>query len=204
MRIVIDPGHGGRDPGATVGGKSEAVIVLPYAFALASELTTRGHTVGFTRTANVDLAPEATWPSPGKARDLTRRAGLANRHPRADVFLSLHCNAAAASAANGAWVIYDDGTRTGDELALEVFRELAKIGGIVDRDAAIEVYPDRSPWVGGRELYVISETEMPAILIELGFMTNGDDLRQLEQTETKCAVARAIADGVETWNRTLR
>ena len=202
MKVAIDPGHGGRDPGATVGDKTEAVVVLPYAFALASELTKRGHTVVFTRTANEDLAPEATWPTPGKARDLVRRVGIANRPPRADVFVSLHCNAAAANAANGAWVIYDDGTKTGDELAHAVFAELAKIGGIADRDAALEVYPDRSPWVGGRELHVISETDMPAILVELGFMTNAEDLAQLEASETRCAVARAIADGLDSWRKT--
>lgn len=198
MRILIDPGHGGRDPGATVHDVTEAEVVLPYAFALGAALVGRGHAVRFTRMEDVDLAPEAAWPSPGKARDMSRRVTQADQW-KAEVFISIHANAAAAQAANGAWVIYDDNTKTGDELARAVFAAMAKVPGIPDADATAEVFPDKSAWVGNRELYVISETACPAILVELGFLTNPDDLKQLQQWHTVTAVAHAIASGLDTW-----
>lgn len=198
LHVVVDPGHGGRDQGAVVGTAREAEIVLPFAFALGAELFEAGHHARFTRMRNIDLGPrdDPKW----KSKDLRARCMFANGWP-ADVFLSLHCNASSSHLANGAWVLHDDDTVRGIPLARCIFRELAKIPGIPDSDPAEEVYPDNSPWTGGREIYVLGGTTMPAALIELGFLTNAMDLEQLQQSETKLQVAKAIVRGLDAWER---
>ena len=188
--ICIDPGHGGRDPGAVAAdGTTEAEVVLQVGKALRDVLKARRHRVVMTRD-------DDTYPS------LSARAELANREG-VDCFISIHANAASSSMANGAWVIHDDKTtkETGVALATEIFRAMVKIPGIGDADAAEEVYADATPWVGGRQLAVVSRTRMPAALVELGFMTNEDDLDDLKRPETRNRLAMAIADGIEAWLR---
>lgn len=198
LNVVVDPGHGGRDQGAVVGTAREAEIVLPFAFALGAELFERGHHARFTRMRNVDLSAydDPDW----KKNDLRARCRFANAWP-ADVFVSLHCNANASHLANGAWVLHDDNTVRGIPLARAIFHEMAKIPGIADSDPAEEVYPDDSPWTGGRDIWVLGGTNMPAVLVELGFLTNTMDLEQLLKSETKLQVARAIVRGLDAWER---
>lgn len=202
MKVVIDPGHGGRDQGAVVGAIREAEVVLPFCFAAGAEIVGRGHEVRFTRMTNTDLAPgiERGW----KTRDLRTRTQIANEW-EADAFLSFHCNASASHLAEGAWVLHDDNTsvRGGITLAREIFRALSLLPGIADSDSAEEVYPDDSGWTGGRDIYILGATRMPAVLIELGFLTNVDDKTQLILSDTKIEVARAVANGLEAWRSQL-
>lgn len=188
-RICVDAGHGGHDPGAVAGAHREKDLALAYALELENELLRRGHQIRSTRTTDVFVP-------------LAMRAQHANAF-EADCFVSLHANAADSKLANGAWVIHDDaaGPAGGVALARHVFAELAKVQGVVDADATVEVFPDASPQVGGRQLAVLSQTRMPAILVELGFMTNEEDLRALEAPATLRAVVLAIADGIEAWLR---
>lgn len=186
MTVTVDPGHGGTDPGAhTAAGLTEAAIVLPYAQDLVAELRRRGHSAGITRTDDTFV-------------QLADRARLANA-VRADAFVSLHANAASAEAANGAWVIFTKGSAEAERLARAVFDTLAVLPGVPDADPAAEVYPDESPEVGGRRLAVLRQTDMPAILVEMGFLTNAGDAGQLVQPNMRAAIVRAIADGLERW-----
>lgn len=191
MRVIVDPGHGGRDAGATVpapgGTVLEKDLVMPYSRRLAQVLRGRGHEVRMTRDGD-------TYPS------LQDRVRQANTWP-ADVFISMHANASSRAAANGMWVLHDDDSQphSGPALARAVFRAMARVPGLADADAEEEVYPDRTGWTGGRELYVLGATRMPAVLVELGFMTNPDDLAHLLAPDTAQEVALAIADGLEAW-----
>lgn len=199
MKIVLDPGHGGRDPGAVAGGVREADLALAYARTLSRELARRGHVVALTRNTDVDLAPGVTpWQPKGKSVDLNRRCATANAF-NADAFVSLHANAAGTAKANGAWVLHAQGSKRGKALAIATFRELAKLQGVVDADAEAEVFPDQSPQVAGRRLAVLNGTNMPAILVELGFLTNPQDVTQLSDLATAERVCAAIANGLESW-----
>lgn len=183
--VCVDPGHGGNDPGAVgAQGETEKALVLAYGLELRTALARRGVKVVMTREADVFIP-------------LGSRADISN-NARADAFVSVHANAAASKLANGAWVIHDDMTtqQAGVNLANKVFTRMAAVPEIMDADVAREVFPDRSPWVGGRNLAVVSQTACPAILVELGFMTNEDDLRQLEKPDQRARVVEAIAEGV--------
>ena len=94
MKICIDPGHSGPiEPGACAGGVTEADINLQVAKIAARILMSRGHEVKLTREKDIDND------------DLLWRAEVAWQF-RADIFISLHCNAAASPAAHGTEVLY--------------------------------------------------------------------------------------------------
>lgn len=197
-RVCIDPGHGGRDPGASTAGVNEKDVVLRYSLELASILEERGHETLLTRDADVDLAPDEEDWGRGKGIDLRARSKLANEWA-ADCFVSIHANASSSDRADGAWVIHDDQSTRGPDLARSVFRELATVPGVPDDDRDEEVFADGTAWVGHRQLSVLGRTRMPAILVELGFLTNADDLAQLQDPEQQTLICRAIARGVERW-----
>jgi N-acetylmuramoyl-L-alanine amidase len=199
--IVIDPGHGGRDNGAVANGVKEKDITLTYSVALQADLLRRGHEVYLTRAHDKDLSTNRDWRK-GKGEDLLARSNLANRVD-ADCFISIHANAGASTASNGAWVLYSKGSANGQRLAAAIFKELAKIQGIADADPEAEVYSDDSGWTGGRTLSVLRRTRMPAALVELGFLTNPGDTAQLMSEATRKPVVVAIANGIESWLKTI-
>lgn len=87
MKICLDPGHGGKDPGAVNGGFKEKDIVLNIALKLAEILRSNGIEVFLTRDGDI-------------YDNVNEKAGKANRS-NADLFISLHCNSAASVSANG-------------------------------------------------------------------------------------------------------
>ena len=103
-KLVVDPGHGGRDPGAQQSGFKEKDIVLAYSLLLVTQLSKRGHVVNLTRSTDVDLAPEITDWRKGKREDMQRRCDLSNSL-KADAFISIHANAGPFTSSNGAWVL---------------------------------------------------------------------------------------------------
>lgn len=189
--VCVDPGHGGHDSGAVdaSGRIQEKGVVLDYAQALKEDLEAMGFRVMLTRTDDTFIP-------------LSTRVALANE-AKALCFVSVHANAGGSELANGAWVIHDDKTRDpeGKALAVSIFRELANIPGMADKDPEAEVYADGTPWVGSRQLTVVSKTIMPAVLVELGFLTNEEDLSQLLNPLTRVMVSQGIAQGVLGWVR---
>ena len=160
--ICLDPGHGGTDPGAVAGGVREADVALDYALAVGAELERAGLAVLYTRTTDRTL-------------DLAARARAAN-DTGAAVFVSLHCNASANASAEGVQVFHCRGSARGEALARRVFDRIAAVES-PGRSAG--VFPDESPACGHRRLYVLRATRMPAILIELGFLTSPSDRARL-------------------------
>lgn len=204
MKIFVDPGHGGRDPGTVApDGTRECDVALMYGRAFRSLAEGRGHEVEMSRETDTDLAPPSmAWSAPpgqrsGKSVDLAGRSQLSNQF-RPDVFVSFHANAALSPKANGAWVIFDDESRGGPKFAKAVFARLEALPGIADADAEDEVFPDDSPATGGRDLAVLGRaTRAPAILVELGFLSNPGDLAQLTAKQTVLAVCLAVVQGLE-------
>lgn len=175
--VVIDPGHGGDDPGAMNGARREDEDV----FELAMDLTTYLPDVAIVVTRRR-----------GQTLSLSDRAKFANIYdPNTTVFVSLHRNASNNKKARGMWIIYDDATTTekGIELARCVQEELREQEFLCD-----VVVPDGTPYVDGRQLTVLSKTKCPAILIEAGFITNEAD--NLEFDTDAEAMPKAIAAGI--------
>jgi N-acetylmuramoyl-L-alanine amidase len=188
--VCVDAGHGGHDSGAvSAAGVTEKALALVYAQDLRATLVGAGHRVVMTRDKD-EFIP------------LAGRSAFSNEH-RAECFISVHLNAADSKLANGAWVIHDDnsgsGPGSGKALATAIFRRMRDVPGVADADAAEEVFPDDSPPVGNRDLAVLGGTRAPAVLVELGFLTNEEDFGALSTSGVRMAVVRAIAAGVQDW-----
>lgn len=175
--IVIDPGHGGRDPGA-VGRDNiyEKDIVIDISLQVANLLEAQGMTVVMTRNQDV-------------AVDLEPRVQTAERY-NADVFVSIHANAINLSRpdVNGSETYYYRSNQ-GFALANSIHQRLINDVGMNDR--------------GVREarFYVIRRTSMPAALVEVGFVTGDVDAPLLQTPSVRTAMAEAIATGILNYVR---
>jgi N-acetylmuramoyl-L-alanine amidase len=172
--IVIDAGHGGSDGGAIAGGVREKHLALIYALSLGGELCRLGVPVLYTRT-------DDTYPS------LSERAALANER-NARAFISVHFNASDNTTASGIWLLHAMGAPGGTGLAHTVQRTL---GGAV--------HPDASGWTGNRRLAVLRQTQMPAVLIEYGFLTNPGERTLLQSVEYMRALVEKTAAALRGW-----
>lgn len=169
-KIVLDAGHGGADPGAVgPGGTKEKDVALAVARYLQQELTP---------IAKVYLTREVD-----EYRYLWQRSALANSIG-ADYFISIHCNAATDRTAKGTeTLIYGLGGEA-EKLAHKV--QVKVVSTLGTRDRGIKIRPG---------LHVLARTRMPAILLELAFISNPLEERMLADPVVQQRVARAIAEG---------
>ena len=185
MRIVIDPGHAGRniDPGAVNGttGLQEADVALMISRLVENYLFNVGYEVKLTRT---EWEQEET-------DDLSYRTALANDWG-ADIFISLHCNSAENPSAEGYEVWTSPGDTLGDTLATCLYRQIA--AEFPDRAGRTD-YSDGDPDKESR-FYVLVHTDAPACLVEMAFISNEEEAALLADAAWQDRYARAIARGV--------
>ena len=171
--VVLDPGHGGPDPGAIgIGGIRETDVVLDVAKSVEKLLIEKGIKVKLTRKNEVDL-------------DLPPRVSIANR-TNADIFVSIHANASRGKRRdiNGLETFYYSGWK-GRLLAKKIQKQILKVS---------PGSPDRGVRQG--RFFVIKNTRMPAVLVEIGFLTGKLDARRLEKNIHRKRIAYAIAKGI--------
>lgn len=182
--IVVDPGHGGVDPGVT--GKSgvlEKNINLAVAGKLASYLGQAGAMVLMTREADVDLSdPGTTGLLAQKRQDLERRVALANEN-RADLYLSIHVNSYPFPDRCGARTFVQSGAAGALEAARLIQAELARVVKNTGLDA------------GEVDYYITRNTLMPAVIVDVGFLSNEREEKLLQDPAYQSAVARAVYAG---------
>ena len=173
MKICIDPGHSGKiEPGACAGGVTEAAINLEVAKITGRMLEKYGHKVLLTRTVDVDN----NW--------LTWRCEAAWAFD-ADIFVSIHCNASEDESASGTEVFYFPGSETGHALACCIQAELVALCHTVDRKVKTN-----DEWT------VLLETAMPAVLVELAFLTNEAERARLNSDMGKRQFAEGLVRGI--------
>ncbi len=175
FKVVIDPGHGGPDPGAVgIGGLRETDVVLDVCLQIARLLQARGVQVLMTRTSEVDV-------------DLPPRVALANSSG-ADLFVSVHANALSMARpdVNGIETFFFEGAGSPS-------RRLA--AALQEQMVAISPgSPDRGVRTG--RFFVIRRTVMPSALVEMGFVTGELDSRRLADASFRRRMALALAAGV--------
>ena len=175
MKICIDAGHGGDDPGAI--GRNpfrleEKEFNLNLALILEGELETRGHWVVMTRRRDRTLS-------------LPARANFSNRL-EAEFFISIHANAADSPAAEGMEVFYFPGSDSGRNASTLVLNSM------------IEMFPDhRDRGIKSANFAVLRLTDMPAILVESEFLTNPNQLQFLADETNQRNLVVAIANGID-------
>jgi N-acetylmuramoyl-L-alanine amidase len=198
--IVLDPGHGGSDSGHQTGALQEKRFTLLLAQQLRAKLRAAGYRVVMTRQRDVFL-------------ELPERTALANRE-KADLFVSLHFNAASDSAIRGAEVFcltpngaasthaprtevlretlpgHQDGARS-LVLAYQVQKALIERAGLADRG------------VKHARFAVLRDLTMPGILVEAGFLSAPEEARKIADAKFREQLAEAIVAGIEQYRRLL-
>jgi N-acetylmuramoyl-L-alanine amidase len=182
--IVIDPGHGGKDPGACGASCNEKTCVLAVGLALDIELRTRGFKTVLTRKDDTFV-------------ELAGRVAISNAN-RGDLFVSLHANAAAAAKANGTETIYASQVLSNRSSSVVPHsKALAeRVQHVFSRNIPS---PDRGAKENVRNLHVLRNAKVPAVLVEMGFVTNPDEGKLLAANWYQKKLARLIAQAVDEW-----
>lgn len=186
--VMLDPGHGGYDPGAiTNQGVYEKSINLQIAQKVKEMLGPSGIGVFLTREEDIDYVPDGVKGKTTKKQiDLNRRIEMA-KEVNADLFVSLHVNATATGQDSGAETFYHYKSESGERLAELVQQELIKIPGMNRRI------------VKPGDFYIIKNTSMPAVIVEVGYLSSFKEQKKLQQSWYQEQLARAIAKGIANY-----
>lgn len=179
MKIYIDQGHNPQNPnaGAEGNGLREQDIVFRIGISLADLLENAGYEVRLSRpTAGTQLGTSVNT-------SLASRVTDANSW-RADYFISLHCNASVYTSATGSEAFAYSRNSEGYQLGGSILESLHEVTGLQNRGMAVRP-----------GLYVLKRTQMPAVLVELGFITNPVDANLMN--ENPRLFATGIFQGIQ-------
>jgi N-acetylmuramoyl-L-alanine amidase len=219
-RIVIDPGHGGHDPGASGRGVTEAELVLDVALKLEQRLLKiPGVEVVLTRRTNVYVP-------------LDERTAIANR-AEADLFLSIHANASRNERARGVETYFLNFASSSDAAAVAARENSASGGSMnslpdivraialnnkVDESRDFATYVQRAMTdklrthnkdlrdlgVKQAPFVVLIGAAMPSVLAEISFVTNRNEAQLLRGTAYRQRIADALLEGISRYQRALK
>ncbi len=181
--IVVDPGHGAHDNGASSPNKDvfEKNLTLAIGKLVAQELTANGATVIMTRSTDVFV-------------ELKERGEIANRN-KADFFVSVHINSNKTNdSASGTITFHHGGSQMGNLMAVCIQNEIKKIDGM----PAIGVWADTQIYKKGG-FAVLRYSTMPGVLLELGFINNSKDRKRMQEADYHQSVARAVVKGIRVY-----
>lgn len=220
LRVVLDPGHGGLDPGAERDGQSEAALMLQFARELKEVLIRDGgFEVTMTRDENVFVPLET-------------RISIA-RAASAQVFVSLHADAIAQGEATGATIYTlsdeasDEASRTlaerhnrddllagvdltrQDDLVATILMDMARTDtkpriarlaeALAQSITAAGIKMHRHP-IQQAGFSVLKSPDIPSVLLELGFLSSGSDLKRLNDADWRVQMQGAILSGLRDWS----
>ena len=172
--IIIDPGHGGKDPGAVSGQAVEKTIALKVTQLVKQKLEADGAKVLLTRTGD-------TYPT------LDDRPKFATNH-YGEMFISIHANAASSTSAKGTETYYsitsNDNEKEDLVLATNINNQIVKNANMNNRGVKRADYK------------VIKGLTIPAVLVELGFVTNAEDRTKLISDQYVEIFAQSIYNGI--------
>lgn len=175
--IYIDPGHGGRDPGAFYKDIKESDINLQISKYLKEELENNGAQVYLTRIGDYDLSENNARNH--KKNDLTARARLINES-NCDMYISIHLNSDPSPTWNGIQIFYTDNNENNKKIA-ETIKEQLKL-----KRKTKEL----------KNMYLFEKISQPGILIEAGFISNPNDRYKLKQSEYQQELSKNITEGI--------
>jgi len=190
--VVIDPGHGGQDSGASSHNLTEKVVALDLGVRLAQELQKLGFKTLLTRDADTYMS-------------LADRVAFAKAVPDA-IFVSLHCNFTSDPTARGI-EIYRCSQKSGTEMMFVRFggteepldrteERLAQCLG----DSVVQTIHAETRGAKTANFFVVRNLDYPAVLVESGFLTNGEDARHLATPAYRQQLAESLAGGIETYH----
>ena len=186
-KILIDPGHGGFDSGASANGAVEKDINLSVAKLLKEYIEAGGGEAYMTRDADTDTAdPNRPSSISQKKSDLQMRKSDIEKYG-ADIFISIHMNKFEQSKYKGAQVFYEDSAEE-NKLLAEAIQQSVK-----------DVLKDGNSRVAkgtGKDIYVLRGNGVPSALIECGFLSNSQEAELLKTSQHQKKLAEGIYTGI--------
>ncbi len=187
--IVIDPGHGGVDPGkVSKAGMEEKHINLSIALKLKPLLEAEGYTVVLTREADDDVCTG----SYSKIEDLENRVDIIG-DSEAMFVISIHQNSYSDSSVKGAQVFFAKESDEGENIAKSI------------QNALLSVDPTntRQPKANS-SYYLFVNTDCPVVIVECGFLSNPEEEKKLLDEEYQSSIANAIKDGICEYQKSFQ
>ncbi|WP_096186310.1 N-acetylmuramoyl-L-alanine amidase CwlD [Evansella halocellulosilytica] len=183
--IVVDPGHGGIDGGASSRvGQLEKDVTLQISLILRDYLQEAGALVIMTRETDRDLASDGTKKIRSrKVEDLRKRVDIINESD-ADSYVSIHLNAIPSARWRGAQSFYNRAIEGNEELAKQIQSEIRRNLENTTREAK----PINS-------VYLVKEARIPGALVEVGFLSNPNEAELLSTKDYQNKVAASIYEG---------
>ena len=182
--IYIDPGHGGKDPGAIFKDIYESNINLEISLILRDTLEKKGAIVLLTREGDYDLSVDNAINR--KRSDLSRRANVINRS-NCDIYLSIHLNSISSSTWSGIQVFYDDVNKKNEYIA-NLFQTYFKSKLNTKRE--YKELTDR---------YMYKRINVPGVLIEVGFLSNANDRFLLQKKDYQYKFSNIVSDALDVY-----
>ncbi|WP_108671983.1 N-acetylmuramoyl-L-alanine amidase CwlD [Peribacillus acanthi] len=182
--IILDAGHGGPDGGADAAGVVEKEIALSVTEKLRDYLQQQGALVIMTRETDTDLAGDTQGIRNRKSKDLRKRVELINES-EADLFISLHLNSFPSSRWSGAQTFYSLRYEENERVAKFIQRELRENLGNTTREARP---------IGN--VYLMKYAKKPGVLVEVGFLSNAVERKNLTNKVYQNQIAASIYKGV--------
>jgi N-acetylmuramoyl-L-alanine amidase len=182
--VLIDIGHGGVDSGTLYENIHEKDINLDIGKITYDLLQEKGYRVLMNRIDDYALSEENHWYKirSRHLKDLAQRSHLANEiHPKA--VISLHVNWAAKSSAHGPVVLYQK-TEPSKRLAECLQQSMNSLYGIESKP------------VYGKTYFILKHIQVPAVIVEMGFISNPQDREQMTEPQKQRQLAESIAAGV--------
>lgn len=182
--VIIDPGHGGGDPGKVgVDDTLEKDVNLQIAFKLKAELEERGISVSMLRETDTDLATEGA--SNRKTSDMKNRVGEIN-DSGAQILISIHQNSYTNPTVRGPQVFYHGSSEESEAFAKQLQEKLKAINPEYAREAKT-----------GNDYYILNKSSCPGVIVECGFLSCPEETALLTSEEYQQKIASAIADAIE-------
>jgi N-acetylmuramoyl-L-alanine amidase len=170
-KVVLDPGHGGNDPGAIGAmGTKEKTVVLAITLKVGNILVKNGVETIYTRISD-------------KTQSLQEKCDVSNA-AKPDYFISIHANSFTSPTVSGIETYYSSGNAAGAKIAQAVQAELLKETGRVDRRVKTAGF------------YVLNNTDATAILVETSFLSNPEEEKLLGTDVYQNKLAKAISTGI--------
>nr|WP_092067757.1 N-acetylmuramoyl-L-alanine amidase [Dendrosporobacter quercicolus]NSL46759.1 N-acetylmuramoyl-L-alanine amidase [Dendrosporobacter quercicolus DSM 1736]SDL62983.1 N-acetylmuramoyl-L-alanine amidase [Dendrosporobacter quercicolus] len=175
--IVVDPGHGGSNPGAVANNTRESDNNLAVGLKLRDQLVQAGAKVIMTRETDRTVAAAGS----SLGQELQARVNLAEAN-NADIFVSIHSNSNPDSKITGAMTFYH--SNNSSNLASNVQTAIIEETGAVNKGTSTATF------------YVIRNTSMPSILVEMGFISNAQEAARLNSDAYRNRLATGIFNGI--------
>ena len=180
---IIDPGHGGSDPGACQGAVMEKDINLAIAKRLVPHL--KPLRVHLTREEDRDFIHGGVYSKAAERQDLNERIGIARQY-KGEVFISIHVNSGVEQL-QGVDIYYDPDDPKSSRLAQVMQQEMNELPGMTVRKPRPEKF------------YLFDNLEIPVVIVETGWLCQAEDRQKLQDPMYQDQVAQAISRGVKKY-----